>query len=393
MNIVLIGVNQRYINPTNSLLPSVLARAGKLDCFGPGFVTEDTLQRGINRFLEEKNCTPDIIVVNSQCLINTDAASFGKSLSRYSYVYNGGRITERFLDDIRNFCKTNRSIVACAITDLDPHVTPQKWIDRIADSASYYIGWGEDFLQSDDKYESFRNEGYIQQKIRKGHQTGLLNQFIKQQSERMINLGHFVAENEFFWGDLSTRRFDVAVPGSGYARRDLAKNALIKSGKCKIFQNRNKYVLKLLDRIGFKTYSNYYLVNLYNLLFQLELSRSKIAVTDGGGNDYPVRKFFEIPAAGALLVCWPAAGLEQLGYRNNDNCVFINSTNDIYDVVSGVKENVERYQTMADKARGHTLLHHSAAARSTQLKRSFESIVSRKFGGSGWVGGEYSVFS
>ena len=35
----------------------------------------------------------------------------------------------------------------------------------------------------------------------------------------------------------------------------------------------------------------------------------------------PIRKFFEIPAAGSVLVCQPFAGFNNAGFVDRENCV------------------------------------------------------------------------
>jgi len=390
MNILFIGVNQRYINATNYHYPAILNRIGNLTCYGPGFLSENDIQKGINYFLKSK-VKPDIIVITAQCVVNKDAFNFNKYLERYTYVFNSAKVTPNFLLDIDGFCKEYKSRVICLITDIDPHVTPQYMIDHLITNGSYFIGWGKGFLNAQDDMNSLLNEGYVQQKVQKGFQVGLLDSFATQFADRMINLGHFVADHEFYWSDLSSRKYDISVPGSSYTRRKNSIDLIKKDKNISIPKNRTKYILKIMDRMGIKTYSNFYLVNLYNFLFQMELSNAKICITEGGGNNYPVRKFFEIPASGALLACWPSIGLKDLGYRHGENCIYLNSSDDIFGVVADVKNNMTKYQNIAALGRKQTMDHHSASARSNQLKESFEKILSNSFLGSYWENGVYQL--
>jgi len=390
MNILFIGINQRYINATNYYYPSILNRIGNLTCYGPGFVSEDEIAKGIDKFLETKTA-PDIIVITAQCVVNKDASLFNKSLSRYTYVFNQGRVTHQFLVDTEQFCKRYKAKVVCLITDIDPHVTPQYMIDHLVNQGGYFIGWGNGFLNAHHDMSSLLSEGYIQQKIQKGFEVGLLDRFANEFSDRMINLGHFVGDHEFYWGGLAARKHDISVPGSSYARRKNTIELLRQSKSFSTAKSRAKYILKIMDRIGVKTYSNFYLVNLYNYLFQMELSNAKICITEGGGNNYPVRKFFEIPASGALMACWPAIGLDNLGYKSYENCVYLNSSDDIFDIIEDMKRDLTKYQQIASLGRNHTLNHHSATARSYQLKQSFEKILSNSFAGSYWENGIYKL--
>ena len=390
MNILFIGINQRYINATNYYYPSILNRIGNLICYGPGFISEKELSYGINQFLKSKNC-PDLIVISAQCVINKDASLYNKSLNRYTYVFNKGLVTNEFLVDTEQFCMQNKAKVICLITDIDPHVTPQYMIDRLINQSTYFIGWGNGFLNAHHDMSSLLSEDYVQKKIQKGFEIGLLDRFASQFADRWINLGHFVADHEFYWSDLSSRNHDVSIPGSSYNRRKNTIQTIEKDNNIIVSKNRAKYILKIMDRLGIKTYSNFYFVNLYNFLFQMQLNNSKICITEGGGNNFPVRKFFEIPASGALMACWPSVGLENLGYKHYENCVYLNTYDDIFELIISMKNDITKYEKMANLARKHTLDNHSTTARASQLKESFERILSNTFLGSYWENGIYHL--
>ncbi len=40
-----------------------------------------------------------------------------------------------------------------------------------------------------------------------------------------------------------------------------------------------------------------------------------------GGFGLPIRKFFEIPATGAMMICTPPYSFRELGFRDDDNCI------------------------------------------------------------------------
>ena len=84
-------------------------------------------------------------------------------------------------------------------------------------------------------------------------------------------------------------------------------------------------------------------------------------------------------------------GLENLGYRHGEHCIFLNSSDDIFDLLADMKKDITKYQHIADQGRMQTLDHHSAAARSKQLKESFERILLNSFSGSYWENGIYQL--
>jgi hypothetical protein len=392
MKIIFIGVNQRYISATNSLLPSVLQKISQVYFYGPGFVGVEVLNEGINNYVDRLGGV-DFIFITAQCIIDIDIKRLDNYFTRYTAVLNGGRISQIFLNDVKDFCKSNKEKVICTISEVDPHVTQQSTIDNIDEHAQYLMGWGNGFLDTKSDLEAIAGEPYIQNKLKQGYTLGLLDQFVNDFSSRVINLGHFVNDSEFYWGDFSSRKYDVSVPGSAYRRRIQAMSAIKRVGYIKIAWNNYKYFFKIADRFRLKPYANFYLVNLYNLFFQQELSQSKACICDGGGNNYPVRKFFEIPASGALMICWPAVGLEKMGFVDGENCIFIKNVEDIIDVLKLMSKSPDDFQSIAYAGRSLVLQKHSLSARAIQLRGVLQKIQAGNYNGSIWHAGEFKFFN
>lgn len=390
MKILFVGVNQRYITKTNSLLPGVLQKISEVFFYGPGFLDSKVLDKGISSYIESIGDV-DFIFVTAQCIIDIDFKRLDNYFRRYTAVLNDGCVTQKFLDDVKFYCGRNKEKVICSILEVDPHVTPQSTIDSLDEYAQYLFGWGNGFLNAKMDMNAVDREEYIQKKLRTGHVLGLLDSYVNNNPSRIINLGHFVSDAEFYWGNMSSRKFDVAVPGSQYDRRLQALSALKRVKQIRIASNRYKYFFKISDRLLLNPYSNFYAVSLYNLFFQQELSRSKTCICDGGGINYPVRKFFEIPASGALLTCWPALGLDSLGFVNGENCIFIEDTDGLIRVVNLLLGDQEYLQSMAIEGRTLVMKKHSLSARAEQLRDALFRIECGNYNGSIWDAGEFRL--
>lgn len=386
--ILFIGINQRYINATNALLPAMMQRFYDVHFYGPGYVGQSLLDQGIDRYVETLGDI-DFIVVTVQCVTKMDIARLTRYLTRYTTVFNDGRLRPEFLREVEDFCKRHRQRVICAMSEMDPHVTPQAMLDSVYEHAAYFMAWGDGFLNAGGDAEWVGKEEYIQRKLKKGFQLGLLDAFARQHADKFINLGHFVGDNEFYWGSLSARRYDVAVPGSRYARRREIMDGLKKFKDLHIASAAYQYPFKAADRLGLRPFANFYVVHLYNLAFQKLMSGSKCCITDGGANNYPVRKFFEIPAAGAVMICWPAVGMELLGFEDGNNCIFIRGDQDIVDKVRSIAREPERFGHIAAAGRELVLRQHSVAARAAQFREAAEAICAGTFNGSGWRAGQF----
>ena len=385
---VYVGINYRYLNPTPSLIPPLLARAFSTHFYGPGFVSRQSLERGLAAYVDSVGGV-DIIFASKDFASGYPLERFGRFLTRYAVMLNGGVLTSQVLRDVRSYLVANQSKVVCFLTDLDPHSVPQVDLDNFALHAKFFILWGRQFLNTLGDGDWAAVEGHLQRKLQRGHCLGLLDKFAQQEDRQVISLGFFVSEPEFYWGGLENRPFDVAVPGSAYARRQYFLKALRARSDARQPNFAYRYFFKIADRTPLRPYSRFHLVQLYNLLFQRALSRTKVCVTDGGANNYPVRKFFEIAAAGSLLACPPTQGMDALGFRHNVNYLAVHTADEALEVARTVFTDLDRCERIAAAGRDLAFAKHSLASRTEQVQAAASRIVGGTFAGSYWKDGEF----
>jgi hypothetical protein len=389
--ILFIGINHRYFNLSNYLLPSMLVKKFDVCFFGPGYVEESILNRGLDHFMEI-NGGVDFIFVTAQCISSMSSSRLNNFINRYTYLFNSSFISDKFLEDVGLFTKRNRNKVICGISEIDPHNIPQLILDSIYEHAKYFMGWGHQFLESHFDIEAVKNEKYIQRKISQGIPLGLIDKFAKENKVDFISLGHFIGDSEYYWNDIRSRPQDVTIPGVKYHRRQKAIEAVRDCKGLMVGKNNLQLIYKILDLLRFRPFNKFPLINLYNLQFQKQLFTSKICITDGGANNYPVRKFFEIPASGALLACWPAAGINHLGFIHKKN-YFSLDQGSIEELVNLLDSNLQCLVQMANDGRRLIIDNHSIDARSTQFYKTIETIAMNKFCGSEWRDGKYIINS
>ncbi len=388
--ILFVGINYRYINPTNPQLPAVLSRVFTAHFYGPGFVTAEVLERGIERFVESLGGV-DLIFVTKDFTATADARRLARFVDRYVVMLNGGVISDHLVRDISAYLQRHRDRVACLITDVDPHAVGPEMLDGFARHGQYYVGWGAQFLNTLADTEWVAAEEYMQKKLRSGRALGLLDGFARRENGRFVSLGFYVSEPEFYWGPLRDRPYDIAVPGSKYARRQAFLNSVRNIPGIRTPGTRYSLGCRIADRLSLKPFANFYALSLYNLTFQRALSTSKCCFTDGGANNYPVRKFFEIPAAGAVLLAAPAVGMEALGFEDRVNYIAVSTADDAVAAVREITENPDRYDALAAAGRDLVLRRHSLSARAEQLSAAVNAIVRGTFSGSHWHRGEFCV--
>jgi hypothetical protein len=103
-----------------------------------------------------------------------------------------------------------------------------------------------------------------------------------------------------------------------------------------------------------------------------------------------VRKFFEIPALGSVLVCMPCNGFEALGFENGVNAM-VARPDQIPEVHAFLEAHPEEAQNIADAGRELIWEKHTVQARAAQLAASLDAILSGRFKGSYWEKGEFCL--
>ena len=118
--------------------------------------------------------------------------------------------------------------------------------------------------------------------------------------------------------------------------------------------------------------------------FWRALLNSKASYTCGSGLEYPVRKFFEIPASGALLSSRYFPGLTALGFRDGENWMCA-EPGDLPDItLELLSDDLSRAQAIASRGRELILEQHSLEARAQQFRSMIELIMQGRFDGSEW---------
>ena len=101
----------------------------------------------------------------------------------------------------------------------------------------------------------------------------------------------------------------------------------------------------------------------------------------------PVRKYFEIPALGAMPVGQMMEGFEEIGFKCNENFILAETPEAVRQILADYDET--HAQTIASNARNLIIAQHSEPARASQLADSFERILNGSFEGSYWSNGIY----
>lgn len=386
MKLLFIDVCSGSINPTNNLIPALLHLSADTVCYGPGFVEESELKGGIERFVEKYGGFDFYVTARLDM-------EFADSDVYYNHRYMRPRyscdVLKAFGSDAAVFLDQTRVPKIVFLTAFDPYALHDKFAKVIAEVNGYLVAWADGFSKSmkEIDFDVFSREEFYARY--KGRDFERWHNLVTKYKHKFINLGHFIAETEFDWTSLSNRREKVVVPGQMYVRREAARRALARQ---KILERSGqfRFVISAMDHAGLRPYTRSWVQSLYNQTFVQSIRSTRYAYTDGAGDDYPVRKYFEIPALGTLLLCEPCAGFENLGFADRKNAIVV-ASDAIGDAVEWLRKSPTEAQEIADEGRKLIWNQHSLHARADQFARCLANIAAGRFMGSRWDTGKFVV--
>lgn len=389
MKLLYIDLCTRTVNPTNSLILALLRLKANVTCYGPGFVSEDVLNGGIDRFVEKHGPFDFHVITMLNFDLNRNQIRY---YSRYTCPAYPEEVVVAFTADLSKFLGRNNIRIILFLTAFDTYAISEEVARRIAETNGYIVTWAGGFSRPADALDDvFTSEQFVARY--KGYNNGVVfgrwHDLVAQNESKFINLGHFMAESEFSWTSLENRLCKVAVPGQGYVRRQAAQQTLAKK-RMLARMSGFKTVMAWMDHAGLRPHTRPLLQSIYNKTFFDSIGSVRYAYTDGSGYDHPIRKFFEIPALGTVLLCSPCAGFERLGFSDRDNAIVV-TPDTIGDAVEWLQKSPDQAQRIADAGRALIWSRHSLHARAEQLGRCLDSIASGRFQGSSWNNGEFVV--
>lgn len=388
MRILFVGFNARYINPTNQLAIRMLKLLGDVEFFGPGFIQEEELERGLDSFLKT---SPDFdfVFTTTQIALNSDGESAEKFYRNFSICNWQAKSSIGFIKDAHEVLLRSGLPTVVLVLDLDPYAIQYAEINKLDEIADYIVGLGAEFALPRGELRYLTSERLIREK-EKTHTLGLWYDYCRLKKEKFINLGHFVGPHEFDFNPLHRRPVDISVPGQPYHIRSEMLKRLRRNNKLIVGHSHYRLAYSFMSKIGLFPFSNTILHSVYRVLFRDLLCSSKLSMTDGGPYEFFVRKFVEIPAAGSVLLARPCTGFESLGYKFGYSAIEIDAERPVEQVMD-LLNNLPYLQKIAQNGREHVWNTHSIHARASQVWQALAAISKGRFRGSAWSNGQFQI--
>jgi hypothetical protein len=393
MKILYIDVFAQALNPTATLMPLLFRTvAPHTVCYGPGFVSGSELELGIQKFIQ-KHGPFDVAMFGPNIPILSDIddpiPSTVKSLRNYAALVDDSALVAAFLADVLGaIAYLPIDLKITSTLNFDYYACSTAQIEKLNALGFCILGPNQQFVGRVAELPDYaREERHFRRKA--DRICDAYADFVTAHPERVITALHFVAETEFTFRNIWSRPHQISVPGVEYVLRKRALGALSASS----ISVAPKYIFhlyRLLGRLGFAMFAHYLSLELYHLTFKRGLMDSKIVYTARGGFGMPIRKFFEIPAAGALMVCTPPHGFDAIGFRDGEHYIEA-APEELLDVVATVTKEPERAVRLAEQGQSLVFESHSLRARAEQVHSCIAALLAGRYCGAEWVKGRFHV--
>jgi hypothetical protein len=381
------------MNPTHALMgPMAVAAARDVRFFGPGFSTAQELDAGLLAFAERTGPYDVVMTGPAVALFATTPAQRDISANywtRYAALSSAKMRVRAFYDDI--VTALPRLPVRMRIATLlsfDYYAATTRHTDILEALDTYVLASDAKFVPTVDELPDWAwQEKHFQ---RKRHMIGSAwHAFLARRADRVLSLPHFIADQEFSFRALEDRRQRISVPGVEYVMRSRGLEALrargIRPAQKKFFK-----LFNAANKLGLPMFSRFVPLRAYNMAYLADLMDSRFVYTAPEGFGIAVRKFFEICAAGAVMLCVPPHGFAALGFRHGEHHVEL-MPEGLPDALAALEADPARAQAIAAAGRKLVFERHSLRARGGQLAACLAAMADGTFAGSTWEQGEFLV--
>ncbi len=382
------------LNPSGTYFPQLIeAAVPNVSFYGPGFSSPDVLAKGLSEYIRETGPYEFIIVGPNSPIL---ASNLDDDVIRNTLHYMH-RSTANGHEDAQIVAFLKDLFAALPEVDVEHRVVSSMNFDfygataaqvqRLQDLNLTLIGPNEQFVRPFAELPKFvLQEKHYQRK--KALISDCWFDFLHAHPERVITAPHYVVPSEFSFTPIHLRRPVVAVPGVEYYMRKKANVELRRSG-VRMASKWYFHLFRILNLLRMPVYAHSVGLHIYNQLFQRTLKTSRYVYTAPGGFGLPIRKFFEIPAAGPLFLCRPCNGYQDLGYVAG-----------VHYLSAEPNELPELLQKLARTGAGHdvatagrkvTANNHSLQARAHQIRLCLEALTRGTYRGARWDAGNFVV--
>lgn len=417
MKLLLVDVYCDHTNPHFRNLINGIAKEMETTFYGPGFSTEKELKMGLHKYIS-KYGKPDAIMVGNYLIESAISDTMGNpemlyhwhryTLSNYS-IFQASVYCKNIMNELCEMRDTIKVIKLIRDITTMP-LFAYNYLKYLLEKDFYLLCVGEDFVP----------EKLAGKKFGATTATNYQTRILREYHEKIVSILWLGAlECNFCFTELQNRIYDWNVPGvknHSYPQRietyyKLKKSEFSICDKEELrptlpykdtFDIRWKHLeyCSLLDRIvvSFFPATKYYISsNLKEMelagfreQYQSGLRQCKCAYVEGTDLKNFVNKYFEVPAAGTLMVGDVVKGFSAMGFKAGVNMIEA-SPRQIINISRKLFKEPEYMQEIANNGRNLVLKKHTLSHRAVNVKDALESIKNGEYKGSHWENGDFII--
>ena len=314
MNILYLSIEYFYLNPTRSCFQLVLSKLGVDFLFVGSREFSELNPDDIYATLD----TYDLIIVSRDFVPYQGIDQHLSKLTRYTNKLTVNSFDIDTWNKVLSYLSANRKKSVLFLVDNDCLGNTYQQLDHYLSFSSYFIAPAQNMcLNPVPPYL----EPFTYNKSINYHQP--YSEFQKSYKSFIFDCSHILADNEFI--PYSDKSSFIHVPGASYTRRKLLSSFLASFPHHRFHYINSSFFFNTLCSLLFYLYPDLYSFERFVLLrqrfFKRLLTSSYISLTDGGYQDFTVRKLFEIPASFSVLACWPTSYLISSGFIHGQDFI------------------------------------------------------------------------
>lgn len=369
-----------YINPTEEDFLARLAERFDVVFHGPGWGPIDQLAPDAEAAYERLGPF-DAAILHQYFLMD----SLSQAAASCHFPFD----VRRFLRERPTFAAGFAALPCLRIAMLmrmDYYALTARDAERLQAFPGCFLTWPAEFTPPLADVADIGREAFA------GAATDHYHRFAAANRRRIIPTAHAVEESLIIPPRLADKRYDVSVPGQFYAARKEAAQALRAAGFRVGDQSQRVGLFSRAATLltGRSLYASPRAIARLQRSFQARIRNSLVCYTDGSRLRWPLRKYFEIPALGALLAADRFHGDEALGFVAGRNYLAV-APAELPDVVRRAKSDPDWAFGMVGRLQDALRARHTVARRVEQFAEAVEALLDGAFAGAGWRNGAFVV--
>jgi hypothetical protein len=378
-----LGFNRRYVNRTLECQLRAIGAVVELRRYGPGYSSKDELATGPEEWMSRHGpfdlilfdsyvfefpviaARPKAFVADWLRFPESQFREAGPALHSFARDYDGQKILIANWDTYAITDETVGRLISENCLVIDWSMAEMSLAEKLALPGAGGAGSGRGFLG--------------------GRGTDHWLEFRRQRPQAVIEFPHCIGEEEFDFTPVAGRPLSIAVPGTAYAERRLLY------GDIPLGKRFQKLSIKVADRAYYARNSSLTRAKLAEIhdRYDVELASARAAFVSGSVYRVPVRKYFEVPAAGAAPIGQTCEGFAELGFQDGVNFIRAETPEAVREALQATDD--DQLAKIAENARRLVWERHSVHARSEQFGLVANAIVQGRYRGSGWHSGRFEL--